>query len=329
MSKKVSVIIPVYNVEKYLKRCVDSVLNQTYKDLEVILVDDGSTDGSPKICDEYAAIDNRVIVIHKTNGGQSAARNYALNIPPSGDYITFVDSDDWIKLDTYEYCLSIIERTGADIVQFGRALAIDTNELQSIHFKESVKMYEGKEILQQYLLESTKTGSYAVWRCVFSKQIIGNIRFREGKINEDIDWKYIVLANSQKMADSNQVKYYYNQTGNSTSGAPLKKRDFQLREAADILFELTSKENYGTIAYLGRVKKARTAFSLLSKIAYFGIADPAIDKYQTVKELTAEHRNNLGTLLNAPIPLSRKLLAVMFAINYKMTEKVIRFVKKI
>ena len=95
--EKISVIIPVYNVEKYLKRCLDSVINQTYKNLEIILVDDGSTDNSGKICDEYAKNDKRIIVIHKENGGVSVARNIGLDIC-TGDYVNFIDSDDWIDL---------------------------------------------------------------------------------------------------------------------------------------------------------------------------------------------------------------------------------------
>ena len=100
--KIITVIIPVYNVEKYLRRCIDSVLNQIYKHLEVILVDDGSPDGCPMICDEYAQRDSRVTVLHKKNGGLSSARNAALDSPLTGDYVTFVDSDDWIAPDYYE-----------------------------------------------------------------------------------------------------------------------------------------------------------------------------------------------------------------------------------
>ena len=166
-------------------------------------------------------------------------------------------------------------------------------------------------------------------RCVFDAPTAMRYRFREGKINEDIDWKYKVLRDCHTWVVSNQQKYFYWQGDESTSSGGLKRRDFQLREAADLLEEMASTETYGNIAFLGRVKKARTAFSLLSKIAYYGVADPAIDKKETVKELTREHRKNVGMLLKAPLPLSRKALAVMFATNYSLTEKVIRLAKKI
>lgn len=328
MGKKVSVIIPVYNVEKYLKRCVDSILNQTYKNIEVILVDDGSPDGCPQMCDHYAAQDERVRVIHKKNGGLSSARNAGLDSKPAGDYVTFVDSDDWIAPNYYDYCVRKLEDNKADVIQVDYTLATD-NKIAKRNPSDRVEIYEDKAILQYYLEASTVTGSYSVCRCLFPLQKTDGIRFREGKINEDIDWKYKVLSRCRRLVVSNQVMYFYYQSGNSLSTGGLKKRDFQLRESAELLCNLTSKEEYGKIAFLGRVKKARTAFSLLSKIAYFGIADPSIDKHQIVKELTAEHRRNYDTLLKAPIPLSRKVLAVMFAINYNMTEAAIHLAKKL
>jgi len=329
MSKKVSVIIPVYNVEKYLKRCVDSVLNQTYKNLEVVLVDDGSTDSSGKICDEYLNIDSRIIVYHKQNGGQSSARNVALDSNLSGDIITFVDSDDWIALDTYEYGIGLMEKYQSDCVQYEINLT-DSPEKIVEQSAEEINVFAGKDVLQYFMMRSTiASGGYSLCVCLCQKQLLEGLRFREGKINEDIDFKCNLMKRCLKLVVSNQKKYNYFQSGNSTSGAGLKMRDFQLRDAADILYELTMHEEYGSIAFLGKVKKARTALSLLSKIAYFGIADSTIDKYKTIKELTAEHRKNVGTLLIAPIPMSRKALAVMFAINYKMTEKIIHLAKRL
>lgn len=327
--KRISVIVPVYNVEKYLNRCVYSLINQTYKNLEIVLVDDGSSDSSSQICDEFAKLDNRITVIHKKNGGQSSARNVALESNLSGDVITFVDSDDWIAPDTYEYGIGLMEKYQSDCVQYEINLT-DSPEKTVEQSAEEINVFAGKDVLQYFMMRSTiASGGYSLCVCLCQKQLLEGLRFREGKINEDIDFKCNVMKRCQKLVVSNQKKYNYFQSGNSTSGAGLKKRDFQLREAADILYELTKIEEYGSIAFLGKVKKARTALSLLSKIAYFGIADSTIDKYKTIKELTAEHRKNLGTLFKAPIPMSRKALAVMFAINFKMTETVIHLAKKL
>ena len=112
----VSLIIPVYRVEKYLSRCLDSVLNQDYSNIEIILVDDGSPDSSPLICDEYAQRDPRISVIHKKNGGQSSARNAGLKVA-KGHYVNFLDSDDWIAPDTVSYALGLLKKYGAEAVQ--------------------------------------------------------------------------------------------------------------------------------------------------------------------------------------------------------------------
>ncbi len=329
MSRKVSVIIPVFNVEKQLRRCVDSVLAQTYENLEVVLVDDGSPDGCPKICDEYAEKDYRIRVIHKKNGGLSSARNAALNSSMTGDYVTFVDSDDWIAPDTYEYAIRLVEVYNAQAVQFGIKLTSEERAKPDT-MTEDIKVLNDKEILQYYLDSCTrKSGGFSVCRCLFATPAATRYRFREGKVNEDIDWKYQVLRECSTWVVSNQQKYFYWQGGESTSMGGLKQRDFQLREAADLLAEMTAEETYGNIAFLGKVKQARTAFSLLSKIAYFGVADPTIDKVDTVRTLSKEHRGNVKTLLRAPLPISRKVLVVLFAVSFPLTESIIHLAKKL
>lgn len=328
MDPKISVIVPVYKVEKYLRRCVDSVLNQTYQNIEVILVDDGSPDGSPAICDEYAQKDDRVKVIHKKNGGQSSARNAGMEAV-TGQYVGFADSDDWIEPDTIEYCINLIQKHNANAVQFDISLCSDPDAKIS-QPDEIVNVYHDKEILEYYLDSSTRrSGGFSVWRCLFEAPTAKRCQFREGKINEDIDYKYKVLRDCKTWVVSNQKKYYYWQGGESISTGGLRKKDFELREAAELLCAMTSQETYGRIKFLGEVKKARSAFSFLCKIAYYGVSDPSIDKKQIVRELTAEHRKNVGILLKAPMALSRKILAVLFAINFTITEKAIHLARKL
>ena len=118
MSEKISVIVPIYKTEQFLSKCIDSIINQTYKNLEIILVDDGSPDNCPKICDEYAKRDNRIKVIHKENGGLSSARNAGIEIA-TGDFSAFVDSDDWIDSDMYESLVKLSDEYNADIAECG------------------------------------------------------------------------------------------------------------------------------------------------------------------------------------------------------------------
>ncbi len=326
---KISVIIPVYNVEQFLRRCIDSIINQSYKNLEIILVDDGSPDNCPSICDEYAQHDKRIIALHKQNGGLSSARNAALDKPLTGDYVTFVDSDDWIEYDTYEYCIKELAQHKADVIQFNYMKTKEYVTGVVSHERERVDLFEDNDILYNYLKSAYQTGSYSVCRCLFKRENIGDSRFREGKLNEDIDWKYKVLRKSKRMIVSNLVKYYYYQHGVTISSGGLKRKDFDLYDSADELYKLAIQEDDMRILEMAKAKKCRTAFSLLCKIAYFGIADNSINKCQIIKQLRKEHKENLNTLLKSPMPLSRKLLSIMFAVNYDITEKFVHLVKTV
>lgn len=325
MTPKISVIIPVYGVEKYLDRCVHSVVNQSYKNLEIILVDDGSPDNCPKMCDEWALRDARIRTVHRENGGQSCARNTGLSVA-TGDYITFIDSDDWIIEDTYEYCVSLLDKyKNVDVIQFD-IIHTYPNMQPSLEKKEKIDFVEGKAILNFYLKTSTQDGSYSVCRCLFKASFAKKYRFREGKIHEDIDYKYKVLRDSQKMLVTNQIKYCYWQEGNSTSTGSLKKRDFQLYESAEELYKLTKDETYGKIAYYGRVKKARTSFSLLCKMVIWGIGDESLNEQEISKKLIKELRSNIFILLSAPLGVKRKLVALSLATSYNMTKGIISLI---
>ena len=142
--------------------------------------------------------------------------------------------------------------------------------------------------------------------CLFKKEFFDGLRFREGKINEDIDLKYKVLQRCERMVYSNQIKYFYFQAGDSISMGGLKRKDFDLYEAAEELNKMTSVDDYGQIRFLGDVKKKRTAFSLLCKIAYYGVADASLNKDELVKSLTKEHRSNVKTLLKSPMSMSQR-----------------------
>ena len=332
MEPLIHIIVPVFNVEKYLHKCVDSIINQTYKHVRIILVDDGSPDNCPQICDEYAKKDERVIVIHQPNAGLSSARNAGLayienaGLSSENVFVGFCDSDDWIAPDMIGYCVNLINQYDADTVEIGVELVYSEKE-KTNNPKESISLFSYKDILQNYMTTTTTTGSYSVCRCLFRAHVIEHLRFRVGKINEDIDFKYQALSRCKKKVVSNQKKYFYRQGHITTSSGGLKKKDYDLYDAANILSELTSKETYGNIAWLGKVKKARTPFSLLCKIAYFGVADPSLNKKQIINTLTKEHRKNVITLLKSPIPVSRKILAILFAFNYQLAELCVRIAK--
>lgn len=205
MNEKITVIIPVYNVEKYLARCVDSVINQTYKNLEIILVDDGSPDNCPKICDEYAEKDSRIKVIHKENGWISSARNAGMDIM-TGEYVTFVDSDDYIKENMIEHMLGIMKKHDAEVVQVG--YSSDEDEFCKPNEAYSEEIIVGRENIKTFIRD--KKIKVVVWGKLYKRNIIKDLRFLEGlKYAEDNEFGYRLYKNVKKTVSTNEKMYFY------------------------------------------------------------------------------------------------------------------------
>lgn len=204
MEGKISVIVPIYKVEKYLNRCIDSIINQTYSNLEIILIDDGSPDNCPIICDEYAKNDSRVRVVHKKNGGLSDARNAGLAIA-HGEYISFIDSDDYIWSSMYEVMINIISKKNVDIVECDINYNSTIKEF-NIH-KQIVNIYDNKDAMKELVLE--RDIHQVVWNKIYKRDVIKDIFFEVGKINEDEFWTYKIIGNSKKVAKINQPFYCY------------------------------------------------------------------------------------------------------------------------
>lgn len=183
MGEKISVIIPVYNSEKYLPQCMDSVLAQTYGDMEIILVDDGSTDGSPAVCDGYAAKDSRVQVIHQQNGGAGAARNAGLDAA-TGDYIGFIDSDDYIEPDMYEKLYRAIQKTGADmsLCDFYYVWPDGRTDTFEPMLEETIAPRRGYELVE---FAPTYWRYISLVNRLYKREIFDTVRLREGRICED------------------------------------------------------------------------------------------------------------------------------------------------
>lgn len=322
----ISVIVPVYNRRRYLKRCVDSLVGQTYRGVEIVLVDDGSTDGSSLLCDELSRLHPNIVVAHQVNQGSGAARNHGLRIA-SGEYIGFVDSDDWVASDMFALLYDMIKDNAATAAQIDLCV-VDGLGVPSVDNEVSVETLEGKACLERLMYEgASQTGAFSLCRCLFSRKALEFVSFREGVVNEDIDFKYKAFMNCDKVVFSNQVKYFYFQEGESNSSGALRKRDFDLYKASKVLMSLSEDETYGEIRHLVEVKSARTPLSLLCKVAYYGIGDADLDKREVVSALQGELRGNLSTLLSAPLPTSRKALAILFSVNYKLTELLVRAVR--
>lgn len=208
---KISVIIPVYNVEEYLRKCLDSVINQTYKNLEIICIDDGSPDNCGAILDEYAKKDNRIIVVHQENAGVSSARNRGLDIA-KGEYIAFVDSDDWLEPECYEFSVKEFEKdSDIDLVSWG-VNVIDEKNIETLKYNHLVNWYKypfsGKKLSSEYI-KNRLTG--ALWRLLFKGSIIknNNIKFADLKLGEDLLFVIEYLLFVQYIYFSDNYLYNY------------------------------------------------------------------------------------------------------------------------
>lgn len=206
MANLVSIIVPVHGVEDYLRRCVDSLLNQSYSALEIILVDDGSPDACGEICDAYSHQDPRVRVIHQANAGQSVARNAALEIA-CGDFLVFVDADDWVHTELVSSLLSILHETNADIAVC-HAFRASTQEVPPAIFEGPVQVLSARGALELYAgpLASLMT---APWAKLYRSSLFEGIRFPAGRVYEDVYTTYRVVARARRISFTTAQLYYY------------------------------------------------------------------------------------------------------------------------
>lgn len=204
---RISVIIPVYNVEGYLERCLMSVIGQTYENLEIILVNDGSTDGSGELCDEFAAADSRIQVIHKENGGLSDARNVGMDMA-TGEYIGFIDSDDWVDRDMYEVLYGLLIEHDAEVsICRYRNIYNDWTEDEST---DQIEVYDNLSALRAIIVnENNLFPTHNVWNKLYKRELVDKFRFIKGKLVEDLYFTPYVVFASRRSVYTNSAKYNY------------------------------------------------------------------------------------------------------------------------
>lgn len=200
MENKITVIVPVYKVEAYLNRCIDSIINQTYKNLEIILVDDGSPDGCGEICDMYAVEDDRIVVIHQKNQGLSCARNTGLDIA-TGEYIAYVDSDDHLDITMIEKMMIYVLQHKLDVIEI-----LPKSSNKTVQFDNSFTIEDPITASKRILANS----AFSVWRRIFKKSFIEDMRFLPGLIHQDVFYILDVLKKLPKYGYLDSALYYYN-----------------------------------------------------------------------------------------------------------------------
>ena len=260
----ISVIVPVYKVEPYIRKCVDSILQQSFQDFDLVLVDDGSPDTCPQICDDYAAQDDRIVVIHKQNGGLSDARNAGIDwamTHSDSEWLAFVDSDDYLHPDYLLTLYEVAQREGADLVICDFIRVNDQEEVIEEEHSFFDLVTEDKKKL--FALLNTGWRIDMAWNKLYAKDILNNLRFVLGKIHEDEFALHHVLWNCQKCAIINCGLYYYRIRKNSimTSESPHSRLDNM--EALIEQYEFSVQHNLPprellvSNAYLDRVMELR------------------------------------------------------------------------
>ncbi len=244
----ISVIVPVYNVEKYLNLCVNSILNQSYKNLEIILVDDGSPDNCPKICDEYEKLDPRIKVIHKENGGLSDARNAGIEVA-TGEYIGFVDSDDYIAPDMYDSLYKIITENDCDMAVC-RAVIVGEGEAAIYEDSREICVLDSKVALRQMICNRLFTVN--AWNKLYKRDLFREIRFPKGLLYEDLATTYKLIMLSNRVAYSPMKKYAYLQRqGSIMNVSGYMVRADKIKIVKNMLSDITDGElQLGIIRYL-------------------------------------------------------------------------------
>ena len=315
MGEKISVIVPVYNVEQYLERCVDSIINQTYTNLEIILVNDGSTDNSGKLCDELAKKDERIRVIHKENGGLSDARNRGIDEAES-DLVGFIDSDDYIDSDMYEVLLKNLNNTDADLSMCALYDVYNNTPEAQVTNKETWELSSEQAIK---MVMEAKILSVTAVNKLYRKSLFSDLKFEVGKIAEDAFIMIKLLDKCEKIVATNEKKYYYVHRENSITTQKFSTKFLNVIEAYE--------QNSNII--LEKYPKLKDVAQTSMNWAYFYVLDRLLldDNYndkELENKLISYLKNHRKDILNDPLfTKGRKIGFITLLLNRNLYRKLI------
>lgn len=286
----ISVIVPIYNVEKYMNRCIESIRCQTYTDLEIILIDDGSTDTSPQICDNWANKDSRIRVIHKSNGGLADARNAGIEVA-KGEYISFIDSDDYIEKDMLTLLFNSLISEGADIAVCGINY-VTNGTIERISCLNYPHIYSREEALKLHL--SSNTFNASACNKLYKRYLFNNIRFPKGKKFEDTAIMAFLFDFANKISHIADPKYYYVYRIGSLTKVKFSMKDFDLIEIEEnILRYFSDRPELYKLAYRNVVF---AHFVCVDKIILYQCKEQFEEEF---KESISFIKRNVVTILSA------------------------------
>ncbi|EOE6412148.1 glycosyltransferase family 2 protein [Enterococcus hirae] len=315
---EISIIVPVYKVEKYLKKCVDSILAQTFSDFELILVDDGSPDNSGRICDDYAKKDARVRVVHKQNGGLSSARNAGIEVA-KGKYLGFVDSDDYIAEDMYELLYKAIIKEEADLSICG---IYDVYEGKDPIIKPTIKKTVTAEEALLLILQGNIISVHAVNK-LYKRELFSTIRYPEGKYHEDSFIIVDLLNQCHKVAIDSEQKYYYYHRLGSINTENFSEKQFEFIEAWENN-EIKLKDRSQEIKKAAHQRVCFANFLVLDKIIVANVTDRP-----ETKEIVSYLRHNFRFIMeNEIFTKSRKFSTLLLMISLHLYKFPVEFRRK-
>ena len=303
----ISVIVPVYNVEHYIERCLHSILTQTYRNLEIVLVDDGSTDNSGVVCEKYARQDSRIRVCHKPNGGLSDARNYGIS-RAVGSYLTFVDSDDYIDPDYMEYLFDLLSANRAEMSICQHYIQYPSKEFWKVLSGEDV--LSPKTCIERMLYHDVIDTS--AWAKLYRRDLFDGILYPKGKLFEDIATTYALMMKCEKIAVGYEAKYHYVINADSIVNRPFHEGKLELLEmtdkmAADVLKVYPDLEK----AALRRRVYAR--FSTLNQMLR---SEAYPEKRREIIRFILQYRRQI--LMDGKAPIRDKAALLLLSINYRL-----------
>ena len=315
MGEKISVIVPVYNVEQYLERCVDSIINQTYTNLEIILVNDGSTDSSGKLCDELAKKDKRIRVIHKENGGLSDARNRGVDEAES-DLVGFIDSDDYIDRDMYEILLKNLNNTDADLSMCALYDVYNNTPEAQVTNKETWELSSEQAIK---MVMEAKILSVTAVNKLYRKSLFSDLKFEVGKIAEDAFIMIKLLDKCEKIVATNEKKYYYVHRENSITTQKFTIKFLNVIEA----YEQNSNiilEKYPKLKDVAQTRMNWAYFYVLDRL----LLDDNYNDKELENKLISYLKNHRKDILNDPLfTKGRKIGFIALLLSRNLYRKLI------
>ncbi|MCU7212133.1 glycosyltransferase family 2 protein [Turicibacter sanguinis] len=320
---KISIIVPIYNVEKYLSKCVDSILNQSFKDFELILVNDGSTDESGKICDAYSLKDKRIKVIHQSNKGVGSARNVGINCA-IGEYIAFIDPDDYIHENMYEILYKASIKDEADIVICNFYLVDEQTEML-LDSKPSIKgIFDSIQSGIDCLKDFYRLDDYYIlpWNKLYKKNLFNNIYFPEGLIYEDEYIAHKLFFKSKNVVCLKECYYYYLQRKSSILGS-----SSNIKKADKILAKLDRIKFYKEHNLINLMYRANKDFVDLYFWSYECIQKEVGYNHEKLKEMRKLYRKNFRLFSQGVyISFNHKLILGLFYVSPRLYSKVRKFV---